>query len=273
MNNAPRIDSSTRLQEALASLGSVGVAFSGGVDSSLLLAFAVDALGAERVAAFTAFSELTPEREKSRSSEFARLLRVRHITVDLSVLRDAGIAANLSDRCYHCKLAVFSRLLSEAKASGLQVLVHGANADDSGDYRPGQKAAEELGIRAPLLETGLGKVEIRALARERRLPNWDEPSMACLASRIPYGTPLTAEALLRIDRAEELLRRRFKVRQVRVRDHMPVARIEVEGPDLPRLLSDESRAELDRGLKALGWLYVTVDLAGFKSGSMNKALP
>lgn len=260
------------LREILESFDNVAVALSGGVDSSLLLAAAADALGRDRVAALTALSELTPLREKGRSVEIARALGVPHIRVSLSVLADPKTATNPPDRCYHCKRAVFSGLIEAAKAKGFPVLVHGANTDDRGDYRPGQKAAEELGVRAPLLEAGLGKEEIRALARSRGLANWDEPSMACLASRVPYGVPLSRQSLERIDAAEEFLRSRFDIRQVRVRDHMPVARIEAEESSIVLLLDALNRAEIDGKLKGMGWKYVTVDVRGFRSGSMNETL-
>jgi uncharacterized protein len=264
-------DKAARLREILLSLKNVAVACSGGVDSSLLLAFAADALGTEKVVAFTALSVLIPRSEKGQAAEIARLLGVSHIAVEFCPLRDEAITANRAERCYHCKRAVFTELSRRAGDHGLRALLHGANVDDRADFRPGQKAADELGVRAPLLEAGLCKEEIRALARERGLPNWDQPAMACLASRIPYGTPLSHEALERIDDAEQMLRERFSFRQVRVRDHMPVARIEVEQGDLARLI--EARRQIVSGLTSMGWRYVTVDLTGFRSGSMNEALP
>lgn len=256
----------------LAGFGTAGVAFSGGVDSSLLLAVALESLGRERVVALTAASQLTTERDARSANEIAALLGARHVTVRFPILENALVTANAPDRCYHCKSAIFTALLREAKAHGMSGLVHGATVDDGNDFRPGQKAADELGVRAPLREAGLGKAEIRALARARGLPNWDQPSMACLASRLPYGTPLTAEALRRVERAEEFLRERFGLRQVRVRDHMPVARLEVEEEDIPKLLGADARIEIDRALKDLGWRYAALDLRGFRTGSMNEAL-
>jgi pyridinium-3,5-biscarboxylic acid mononucleotide sulfurtransferase len=265
-------EKSAKLHDILASFGRLAVAYSGGVDSSLLLAAAVDALGADRVAAFTALSELTPDREIGHSAEIARFLGVPHIRVEISALEDPFIKANPPDRCYHCKRVVFSRLMEKARTAGYPAFVHGANTDDRGDYRPGQKAADELGVRAPLLEADLGKEDIRALARARGLPNWDEPSLACLASRVPYGTALAKESLGRIDQAEDFLRSRFSLRQVRVRDHMPVARIELEESALSAVMDPLNRAEIDKKLKAMGWKYVTVDLRGFRTGSMNEVL-
>jgi uncharacterized protein len=273
MASTDRSRAAEDLKRILASFDAVGVAFSGGVDSSLLIAAAVDSLGRERVIALTAVSELVPERDRLGATEVATLLGVRHIAVRFPILENALVAANTPDRCYHCKKAVFSALLEEAKRQGVGALIHGANVDDAKDFRPGQKAADELGVRAPLREAGLGKAEIRALARARGLPNWDRPSMACLASRLPYGTPLTTEALRRVERAEEFLRERFGLRQVRVRDHMPVARIECEEADIPRLLEAGPRADVERALRDLGWRYVTLDLRGFRTGSMNEALP
>ena len=270
---ADRSGAAGKLKGILASFDSVGVAFSGGVDSSFLLAAAVDSLGKDRVIALTAASDLVPDHDTLAASEVAAQLGVRHITVRFPILENALVAANAPDRCYHCKKAVFTALLDEAKRHGVGALVHGANLDDARDFRPGQKAADELGVRAPLREAGLGKAEIRALSRARGLPNWARPSMACLASRIPYGTPLTIEALRRVERAEEFLRERFDLRQVRVRDHMPVARIELEEADIPRLLEAGPRAEIERALRDLGWRYAALDLQGFRTGSMNEALP
>jgi uncharacterized protein len=199
----------THLRNIIAALDSVGVAYSGGVDSTLLLAVCREVLGPQRVLALTAHSDLIPAVEQDRATEMAERLGVRHRVVPFDTLADPRIAANRTDRCYHCKRAVFSQLLEVARAEGMAVLVHGANLDDTGDFRPGMRAAEELGVRAPLLEAGFTKADVRALSRRMELPTWDLAAMACLASRIPYDTPLTAEALARIDAAESYLRERF----------------------------------------------------------------
>lgn len=194
------------LSRIIALLKSAGVAYSGGVDSTLLLAVCREVLGPERVLALTVHSELTPAVERERAAEMAQRLGVRQRVVQFDALSDPGIAANRPDRCYHCKRAMFSRLLEIARAEGLAALVHGATCDDLNDYRPGLRAAEELGVRAPLLEAGFTKEDVRALSRQLGLPTWNLPLMACLASRVPYDTPLTQEALARIDAAESFLR-------------------------------------------------------------------
>ncbi len=249
-------------------MDSVAVAYSGGTDSAFLLAVARDVLG-DRVLALTADSASVPRAEIADARAIAGQLGVRHIILASGELDDPAYRANTPDRCYFCKSHYLTTLLDYAHAHGFAALVDGSNVDDLGDYRPGQQAARERGVRSPLQEAGLTKAEIRALARERGLPNWDKPAAACLASRIPYGTPVTAETLAQIERGEAYLRG-LGFRQVRVRHHGAVARLEVEAGDLARAV--EHREAIVAALREAGFTYVTLDLAGFRSGSMNLLL-
>lgn len=258
----------TRLQEILRSLDRVAVAYSGGTDSAFLLAVAHDTLG-DAVLALTADSPSMPRSELAAASALAANLGVQHVILPTSELDDPAYQANTPDRCYFCKSNYLDELLAYAAAHGYPCLVDGANADDLGDYRPGQKAARERGVRSPLQEASLTKSEIRELARERGLPNWDKPAAACLASRIPYGTPVTAERLAQIERAEASLRG-LGFRQVRVRHHGAVARLELEAADLARAVAQ--REAIVPALREAGFTYVTLDLNGFRSGSMNLVL-
>jgi uncharacterized protein len=271
--SSPDLSAKTEhLQSLISSLGRATVAYSGGVDSTLLLAVCQRVLGTDRVLALTVASAMTPRVERERTSELAAQLGARHRVVPFDALSDRDVVANRPDRCYHCKRAMFERLLVIAEAEGLGALLHGANVDDQDDRRPGMRAAVELGARAPLLDAGFTKEDVRVLSREMGLPTRDLPSMACLASRIPYGISLTVEALERVDAAESHLRREFALRQVRVRDHFPLARIEVPETDMGRLLRPGVRVKAVGYLEALGYQYVTLDLRGFRSGSMNETL-
>jgi uncharacterized protein len=260
------------LYEIITGLNSVAVAYSGGTDSSYLLAVCLDALGTERVLALTADSPLTPRTEMDDARALAIELGARHQVLPSDDLSIPSIVANPPDRCYHCKFTRFDALREIARAEGLASLVHGENADDAQDYRPGSRAAEELGVRAPLREVGLTKAEVRQLSRERGLPSWSKPANACLASRFPYGTRLTVEGLTRVEAAEEALRRTWGLRQLRVRDHYPVARLEVPAGEIPRLARPENRAAAVEALRSLGYRYVTLDLIGYRMGSLNDEL-
>jgi uncharacterized protein len=265
-------DKQARLEAILRDLGRAAVAYSGGVDSTYLLAIAVDTLGHDNVLALTVASELIPAREVTLAQEMASRLGVKHQILSFQALAVPAIVANPPDRCYFCKLEVLQRIATVAAAQGFPLLVHGANRDDQHDYRPGTRAAAELGAQAPLDESGLTKTEIRDLSRRRGLPTWDHPSQACLASRVPYHTPLTAETLRRIQAAEEYLRDHLGVQALRVRDHFPVARIEVLPDDWPALLAGDARTGLLAVFRRLGYRYVALDLAGLRSGSMNDLL-
>ena len=259
-----------RLRGLLREMDGAAVAFSAGVDSTFLLRAAHEELG-DRVVAVTVRSPLIPRRELDDAAAFCRQEGIRHAFVDFDALAVPAVAANPPDRCYHCKKEIFARIAAFARANGCAAVVEGSNTDDDGDYRPGQRAIQELGIRSPLREAGLSKEDIRALSREMGLPTWSKPSFACLASRIPYGEPLTTEVLGRVERAERwLLDAGLGLAQVRVRAHGILARIEVPPPDIPRLAARAD--EIAAAFRGFGFAYVTLDLQGYRTGSLNETL-
>lgn len=257
-----------RAREIVRSLGSCLVAYSGGVDSSLLLKVALDELGAERAVAALASSPAYPAAEQEEARALARSLGARLVEVETSEVELEAYRRNLPDRCFHCKEELFSTLEPLRADLGLRLLAYGATADDAGDHRPGHGSAVRRGVRFPLLEAGMGKAEIRAAARRLGLPNWDKPSFACLSSRIPHGDVVTVEALRRIETAEAAVGR-LGFRQVRVRHHGDVARIEVEPAELERLLA--LRREVVAGVRAAGYAFVALDLEGYQTGGLNRS--
>jgi len=259
-----------RLDEILKNLQSVAVAFSGGVDSALLLKMAKDALPGKAVA-FTARSETYPESELEGALRVAKLIGVTCIVIETSELGIECFSDNPPDRCYYCKKELFTRIRQEAQKRELQHVIDGANADDVSDYRPGSRAGAEVGVRSPLREAGLTKKDIRLLSKELALPTWNKPAYACLASRFPYGEKITENKLKAVADAEELLRR-LGFSNFRVRHHGTIARIEVPKNEIQNAVKEEIRDKITTGLKQLGFTYVTIDLEGYRTGSMNEPL-
>lgn len=247
------------------------MAFSGGVDSSLLLKVCRDVLGPKNVTAVTGVSQTYTPEERRTARRFARGLGVRHVLIETDELSCAAFAANPADRCYHCKRELFGKIGDLAGSLGLDAFYDASNIDDLADYRPGRRATEELGVVSPLVLAGFTKRDVRALSKRLGLPSWDKPANPCLASRVPYGTPITLETLEMIRSGEKIIRGLgFPV--VRLRHHGELARIEVPAGDIPRLLKPAVARKVAAKLKSVGYLWVAVDLEGYRMGSLNRAV-
>lgn len=259
------------LKELLKSMEKVAIAFSGGVDSTFLLKVAKDVLK-DNVIAITLVSPLYPKREIKEAEKIAKTLGVKHIIEqEKSIFKNEAFLNNPPNRCYLCKKEEFEKIIDIAKKYNISYVLDGSNKDDLGDYRPGREALKELGIRSPLLEMGFTKREIRELSKEFGLPTYDKPSLACLASRFPYGQKIDMESLRRVDEGEEFLRN-LGIKQVRVRNYRDMARIEVDKESFRIFFDDNIRRKIVEKFKELGYIYITLDLEGYRTGSMNEIL-
>lgn len=258
------------LKEIIGSLGSLAVGFSGGVDSSFLLCVAHEVLG-ERAIAVTQVDASVPEREVKEAKEFCAQRGIRQILSHADPLKEESYRKNAADRCYFCKRGIFNEIKKIAEENGIAYIAEGSNMDDLGDYRPGLKAVEELSVRSPLREAGLTKADIRMISKAMGLPTWSKPAYACLASRFVYGEEITEKKLHMIDSAEQFLIE-LGFLEERVRIHGNMARIEVPPADIPRIASEEIRNAIYEKFKSLGFLFVTLDLKGYRTGSMNATI-
>ena len=265
------MDKLGRLKDNLRELGGAVVAFSGGVDSSFLLRVARDTLPKKSLLAVTAVSDTYTKSELSQAKRFARLLGVRHEIIFTDELKDANFRKNPVDRCYYCKKELFGRLKHVASHNRIKNIIDASNKDDKKDYRPGSMAKEELGVRSPLQESQITKKDIRRYSKRLGLETWDFPSMACLASRVPYGTEIKKDVLEKIEAAEDIIKK-AGFRQVRVRYYKDAARIELEKKEIKKFLNCKSYDKILKKLKSLGFIYITLDLEGYRTGSLNEGI-
>lgn len=260
-----------KLKKFIQQYDKVAVAFSGGVDSSFLLRAACEAIGKENVLAITLKAAVNPEQEVAEAVELAEQAGAKHIVIPVDVMSIPGFADNPHDRCYICKTAIFERIINEAQSHDINVVFDGTNADDENDYRPGMKALRELGVISPLKACGMGKKEIRQLSMEMGISTWDKPSMACLASRVPYNEQITEEKLRLVGRAEGLMQT-MGFKQFRVRCHGNIARVEIAPEEMPKVLDMAVLKKISDELKGMGFQYVTLDMQGYRTGSLNETL-